>query len=464
MKELFVNPRVRWRWEKDRLLLNSMVSLNKTAGEILELCQRLEHEEAVMHAMREQYGDVPAETIQENVRTFVNKLLKQHILLDKKCSLEEAPRPLVLTPAMDEVAKRFNNTLSAPILVFAEVTWRCDAHCLHCSVAADKQSIENEMTTEEWKQLLDQLAELHVFYITFTGGEPLLREDLDELISHCEKRGIRPEMVTNGSHLTEERIESLSKAGLRAIQVDLDSVDAATHDHFRGVPGLYDKVVKAIPILAESGIDLQVSSVVNRLNIDQIADIMEFANELGAQRYSFMHLIDTGAAQNHPEIRPSPEEYITMLKEVYEREQEMKTFVFYPSLPAPYYIKALGEEGYRKVRQLKKVGACVAGTVICVFSPHGDVKPCDISLDIHLGNVRTTPFKQIWDTSPVFNHLRALAKDKQEPCAKCNLKNDCFAGCNALPYQIGDNGKKLNAAPLCFECFAHFKGQLEVNP
>ena len=88
MRELFVNPRVRWRWEKDRLLLNSMVSLNKTAGEILELCQELENEEAVMHAMREHYGDVPAEKIQENVRTFVNRLVNQRILLEKTCSLE----------------------------------------------------------------------------------------------------------------------------------------------------------------------------------------------------------------------------------------------------------------------------------------------------------------------------------------------------------------------------------------
>jgi radical SAM protein with 4Fe4S-binding SPASM domain len=464
MSELFVNPRVRWRWEGDKLLLNSMVSLNQTAGEILELCQQSENAESVLQAMIERYSDVPAEKLQENVRKFVEKLLNQHILLDNQCTLEDAPRPLVLTPAMDEVANRFNNTLSAPILVFAEVTWRCDASCLHCSVAADQQSIQNEMTTEEWKQLLDQLAELNVFYITFTGGEPLLREDLDELISYCRKRGIRPEMVTNGSHLTEERIESLSKAGLQAIQVDLDSVDAATHDRFRGVPGLYNTVVKAIPILAESSIDLQVSSVVTRLNVNQIADIMEFANELGALRYSFMHLIDTGAAQSHPEIRPSPEEYIAMLRDVYEREQPMKTFVFYPSLPAIYYIKAVGEGGYRKVRKLKKVGACVAGTVICVFSPQGDVKPCDISLDVHLGNVRTTPFKQIWDTSPVFNHLRNLRKDKQKPCTECNLKDDCAAGCNALPCQIGDNGTLLHAAPLCFECFAHFKQQLEVNP
>lgn len=464
MNELFVNPRVRWRWEGDTLLLNSMVSLNKTAGEILEWCQQLESAEALMQAMIEQYNDVPAEKLKNNVKTFVDRLLKQHILLESQYSLEEAPRPLVMTPSMNEVAERFNNTLSAPILVFAEVTWRCDAHCLHCSVAADQQSIQNEMTTEEWKQLLDQLGDLNVFYITFTGGEPLLREDLDELISYCRTRGIRPEMVTNGSHLTEERIESLEKAGLKAIQVDLDSIDAATHDHFRGVPGIYDTVVKAIPILAESKIDLQVSSVVSRLNVNQIADIMEFANGLGALRYSFMHLIDTGAAQAHPELRPDPEEYIAMLRDVYQREQEMKTFVFYPSLPAIYYIRAIGEEGYRKVRQFKKIGSCVAGTVICVFSPQGDVKPCDISLDIHLGNVRATPFKQIWDTSPVFNHLRTLTKNKQKPCTQCTLKDECLAGCNALPCQVGDNGKRFHAAPLCFECFSQFKGQLEVNP
>lgn len=464
MNELIVNPRVSWRWEGDTLLLNSMVSLNKTAGEILELCQELQNAEAVMHAMRERYDDVPFESLQENVRKFVEKLLKQKILLESPCTLEEAPRPLVIVPTMDEVARRFNNRLSAPILVFAEVTWRCDAHCIHCSVAADQQSVQNEMTTEEWKRIIDQLAELHVFYITFTGGEPLLREDLDELISYCGKRGIRPELVTNGSHLTEERIESLSRAGLKAIQVDLDSIDAATHDRFRGFPGLYKKVVEAIPILAQSEIDLQVSSVVSRLNVDQIADVMEFTNELGALRYSFMHLIHTGVAKNHPEIRPQAEEYISMLREVYEREQEMKVFVFYPSLPAAYYIEALGEDGYRKVRQLKKVGSCVAGTVICVFSPQGDVKPCDISLDIHLGNALTTPLKHIWDSSPVFNHLRALKKDKQKPCAQCNLKEDCVAGCNALPSQIGVDGNLLHAAPLCFECFAHFKGQVEVNP
>lgn len=455
-----INPRIKWRWEGNRMLLNTMMGLNETAGTILELCQNHHTAEEVVAAMWEEYPDIDPEKIQEDTEKTLErlKLLKYLIPEDTPPDVKESPA--LLPWYVERLSEVFNNKLSTPLMLFVKVTFACNCKCPHCSVDSTNQFDSEELTTAEWKTFIDEAARLNVFTITFTGGEPTLRSDLEELVQHCLKRGITATVDTNGSLLTPEYITRLERAGISSLQLNIDGHKPAIHDAFRGRKGLFERNVEAISILNESPIRLQVATAVNTYNIENIPHIMELLAELGVQRYCLVRIVLSGRALKNPHLFPTMDQYLELLPLIHEKEKELKDLtVFYPDFPAGLFHRTLGLDYYKRLKREGRIQSCVAGIVNFMVGPRGEIRPCDASGTLTIGNVREQSIKNVWDNNEAFHHLRSIKKSAQTPCQECNINTLCCGGCNALSLQIGEKGQPFLADPICKQCFDAFGGK-----
>jgi len=447
-----INPVIQWRWEGDKVLLNTMLGMNRVAGEVLELCQTCSTIDDVVTKMVEKYPGVLHEKMYNDTNKIIQLFLQREILIP-----EGETGGFVFTPFfMQYIDSFFNNQLNAPVRVGCEITSACNARCMHCYASFSPDS--DELTTEEWKRIIDQLHGLHVFGVSFTGGEPLLRSDVEDIVLYAHEKGMRATLATNGSLLTKERIERLKKAGIDAIMLSLDGATPEVHDRFRGIDGLFEKVISTIEYLVKEGIDIGILTTISRLNIQEIPAIMGLVDKLGAPRLALMRFIMAGRAVENKLLEPSPHEYIELLTRIYEKEKELKTTsLLYPDLPAIFYDKSIGLDHYENLKVKGAIELCGAGITTCAISPTGDVKPCDLSGDVSMGNLREVPLKDIWDNSEVFKKLRTLGKKDQKPCNACILNEICLTGCKALPSQVGDNGDMYAADPTYAQCFAVFQ-------
>ena len=456
MREFRLNPWVKWRWEgKDKILLNTMVGMNRTAGEILELCEKIHNQNDITEEMSKKYPDVPREKLQSGVKKLIGKLLKWKILVPE--GFVEPKLPFATALYAQHIASYFKNQLSAPVGVACEITLACNARCPHCSVFARTGHEFNELSTDDWKDFIDELHDLNVFSITFLGGEPLLRKDLEELLNYASQRGLRTVVVTNGYLLAPNKISSLCDAGLDEVQLSLDGTNAETHDSFRGIEGLFKRVIGAIPVLKNKKVRVAILTTVMRMNLEQIPEIMKLVNSLSVDSLNLMSVMRIGRASWRKDFFPSTEEYVELIRQIYDEEQNTrKTFIIYPGLPAYYYEKSIGLEEYERFKHGGKIGTCVAGITHCTITSIGDVRPCGVSADITLGNIKETSFREIWNDD-TFKLLRNLRKNVQNPCKMCRLCDICWAGCRALPSQIGMEGDPYVADPICLKCFEKMK-------
>ena len=457
LKGFRLNPRVKWRWEgKDKILLNTMIGMNKTAGQILELCEKMHTLRDVTEEVSRRYPKTPKEKIKSDTEKWISKLLKWNILIPKEAKEKLTPLPKT-SFYLRHIASYFGNKLRAPVGVVCELTYVCEANCPHCFTKIPSPD-PNELTTSEWKNVMNELHDLSVFAVSFSGGDPLLRNDVEELVRYVASKGLDVQLVTNGLMFTEDKIDTLALAGLRSARIDLDAANPKTHDSFRGIEGLHQHVTKMISCLLEKNISVEIATTLSGYNIDEIPDTIELAWKLGVRRITLDRLYSVGPKRS--EFWLNMEDYMGLLPRVYETDKKLGNMAIkYPDMPAAYYKKGLGLSAYEKLKREGKIGACQAGVLGCVISPVGNVKPCTTSMGITLGNVRRDSFGDVWNNSDVFDHLRRLSKGDQIPCRDCSFCGVCTAGCRALPSQIGRDGDRYAADPLCFECFKTFRGE-----
>jgi radical SAM protein with 4Fe4S-binding SPASM domain len=300
---------------------------------------------------------------------------------------------------------------------------------------------------------------MNVFTLTFLGGEPLLRPDILELIALGAQNGMRTMITTNGYIVDAAYAKRLKEAGLTEVQISLDGVKAATHDGFRQLPGLYDRVIEAVHHCQNEALEVVLLTTIVNQNRDEITDVMQLTADLGVPRLNLMNLQRVGRAKKSPGLEPSKEEYVELLTQIYEKSQELpELYTFYPGLPAAMYHEAIGIQAYKELERAGKIGSCLAGITHCTISPTGDVKPCGLSEDISLGNIFHEPFSKIWKEAPVFKHLRSFSKQEWEPCSQCRFVTVCKTGCKALPQLVDDPDHWKNPDPICVECFEMYGG------
>jgi AdoMet-dependent heme synthase len=316
-----------------------------------------------------------------------------------------------------------------PLVVSWNLTRKCNLKCPHCYINAAPNELKGELTTEEGKRLIDQIAQVSHPLLILSGGEPLLRKDVYELIQYGTQKGLRMGLGSNGSLIDAKVAGKLKEAGIKTVSISIDSNIPQQHDEFRGVQGSWDKAIKAIKALRENDVLVQVNTTLTQDNYNQIDEIMSIVEEIGVENFHLFFLVPTGRGAKMADITPAM--YENMITTTFAKTHKHKLNVR-PSC-APQFMRIAKGMGL-DMRQW--IRGCIAGMYYCRIYPNGDVTPCPY-LPVKLGNIRETSFKEIWFNSPVFNALRNPSSLKGK-CGACDHKTLC-GGCRARAYGLSSD-------------------------
>ncbi len=315
------------------------------------------------------------------------------------------------------------------MIISWNTTNQCNMFCEHCYRDAGAKA-EEELSTEQGKALLDEIAKAGFKIMIFSGGEPLMRDDIYELVEHAVKLGLKPVFGTNGTLITPEVARRLKEAGAMGVGISLDSVDPVKHDKFRVFPGAWEGAIQGMKNCREAGLPFQIHTTVVDWNMDEVLDITDLAVKLGAMAHHIFFLVPTGRAVNIEEESLRAEQYEELLTKIMKKQLEVP--IELKPTCAPQFMRIAKEMGM----DLRFSRGCLAGTHYCIISPMGDVQPCAY-LNMKLGNVKEIPFSEIWANSEVLNELRTLKY--KGGCGACKYKKAC-GGCRARAayYSEGD--------------------------
>lgn len=338
--------------------------------------------------------------------------------------------------------KQMNNLL----LLAINLTRRCNLACHHCYLDAKtlQHANSNELSTNEVCDFLDNIAQRSIeTMVVLTGGEPLVRRDLETLIAHGSQLGLSMVVGTNGILLTEQRVQSLIKSGVLGVGISLDSLDPAYHDAFRGGSGAYTQTMTGIENCRRYGLSFQIHFSVTESNAKELPAMIDFARLLGARVFNVFFLVCTGRGQLNSDITATQyEQVLTDLIEAQANNQEM---IIRPRC-APHYKRIAYQRHPESL--LNRISGnegdgCIAGTHYCRITPEGGVTACPY-IPNEVGNIRERPFWEIWEQSPVFQTLRTpiLKGD----CGICEYQKLC-GGCRARPLAAGKD--LMEADSLC---------------
>ena len=316
-----------------------------------------------------------------------------------------------------------------PLVMSWNVTRECNMKCSHCYINATEKKLAHELTTAEGKDLMDQICKVSKPLLILSGGEPLLRQDIYELIEYGASKGLKMGLGSNGSLIDDTVAKKLKAAGIATVSISLDSHIPAQHDEFRGVAGAWEKAVNACKALRKNNVLVQVNTTLTQQNYSQIDDIMSLAEEIGVENFHLFFLVPTGRGAKLTDI--SPQKYEDMISTTFAKTAKHRLNVR-PSC-APQFMRIAKGMGL-DMRQW--VRGCMAGLYYCRIYPNGDVTPCPY-LPVKLGNIREKSFREIWFNSPIFKALRDpdLLKGK---CGICEYRSLC-GGCRARAYGLSSD-------------------------
>jgi SynChlorMet cassette radical SAM/SPASM protein ScmE len=353
---------------------------------------------------------------------------------------------------------------SAPEKVTLNTTNRCNLNCLYCGVSATKNA-PGDLTLEEWKILVDELAQIRVFNILISGGEPFIRKDFSALLKHILQYPFRVSINTNGTLFSENIISLLSgNKRLENIQISLDGADAGTHDYIRG-QGSFKKIVDGIQLLQKYHLPFSFYVVVCRNNCDRLRQIVRFARKIGASQLTFSTLLPQGSAiENFQALNLSFAEQKTVETQLRQLKKNYPKLVGGSLIQTIQWmdkISCLPKSGL-KTENANKISSCGGSVSECAVRPEGWVIPCDRMWDYTVGNVKETTFQYLWREAEGFKIFRrrySRRMDSFEECRKCEYRDVCKGGCPAVPYNLGRGIDGWD--PL--SCYKVFTGQKKLS-
>ena len=327
--------------------------------------------------------------------------------------------------------------LNQPTTLLAELTYRCPLHCPYCSNPLQMTRADAELSTEDWKRVFTEARNLGVLQLGLSGGEPLVRKDLEELVAHARAEGLYTTLVTSALGLTRPRAERLKSAGIDHIQISFQDTDTANAERIAGVRSVKQKLEGAA-LVKSLDLAFSVNVVLHRGNLDRLADIIEMAAELGADRLELANTQYYGwASKNRHMLMPTQEQVErsrpiaeAAIKRFRGRMQILYVLPdYYEQYPKPCY------GGW--------------GNVYILVTPEGRALPCHGATQItHLQfvNVRDHSLERIWTQSPIFNAFRGNDW-MQEPCRGCPRKELDFGGCRCQAFAL--TGDATSTDPVC---------------
>lgn len=324
-----------------------------------------------------------------------------------------------------------------PLWLLAELTYRCPLHCVFCSNPVDYARYDHELTTAEWLRVLDQGREAGAVQLGLSGGEPLLRKDLEEIVAHAHDLGYYVNLITSGVGLTEERGRALKDAGLDHIQLSFQDSSRELND-FLSSARTFELKSRVARIIKSLGYPMVLNCVMHRFNLPHVGRIIEMAEEMGAD---FLELANTQyygwAWLNRDELMPSPDDLARAeaLVDTHRERLAGRMRIFWVS---PDYVDA-------------KPKACMNGwgSVFLVVAPDGVALPCHSARmlpGLDFPSVRQMPLHDIWYQSPAFRRYRG--EDwMQSPCRTCDERDKDFGGCRCQAYLL--TGSADATDPVC---------------
>ncbi len=384
------------------------------------------------------------------------------------------PHPDTSPPALSRV-----EGFARPYVVSWNLTYRCNLACEHCYLDAggtplvDTENFadRSELGTEECFRVIDEIAAFAPECITIlTGGEPLLRRDILEIVRRASERGLWVVVGTNGVKITENVATRLAEAGARGLSLSLDALDPDRHDRFRKVRGAWRNTVEGAEILNRTGLPFIVQTTAGSHNLGELDAIADFAHDrLAAKVWNLYFLVPTGRGQFVSDITPA--QYDEVLASLYRIQRKYDRRMLVNAKCAPHYIKTVlenaGEQtdpiladaepawrGSSPIRTYSGgAGGCPAGTHYMGIRPNGDVTPCPY-LPVFAGTLRSSSLADLWTSSGLFADIRRRTSLGGR-CGACEMNGHC-GGCRARAY--GMTGDLMAEDPLCTHTPGKFAG------
>jgi len=326
--------------------------------------------------------------------------------------------------------------MDSPYGLLAELTYRCPLACGYCSNPLNLADYADELATDEWRRVLVEAADLGVLQCHLSGGEPLLRRDLVQIVAQARDLGLYTNLVTSGLGFSRARAEQLRAAGLDHVQVSIQAGEAAGSDRIAGIPSFHRKI-EAMGLVKELGWPLTVNVVLHRHNIDRVADVLGLAEEVGADRLELANTQYYGWAwRNRAALLPSRaqlEAAEVVVRAARERLRDRMDILYViPDYYSRYPKPCMGGWASRQL----------------TVTPTGDVLPCPAAQPLPLprANVRTDPLAWIWSDSPVMTAFRGTDW-MPDPCRGCERRAVDFGGCRCQAFQL--TGDAARTDPVC---------------
>ena len=352
---------------------------------------------------------------------------------------------------MQEIAAKALK-LNVPLSVQLDLTYRCNERCIHCYLDHDDHG---ELTTAEIKDLLDQMADAGVFYLTISGGEIMMRKDFFEILEHAHARTFSIKLKTNGVLIRKKEAERIRALGVESVQISVYSHRAEVHDAITKMPGSFRQTIEAVRLLRTAGLHVTMANVLMVQNAQDYPGVRALANELGAQ------------CTLDPTITPMMDGDRSILelnvdkaalREVFRDGALVGNVEEFCAPP-----QGVDEDALDML-------PCSAGHTACYVSPYGEVYPC-VQFPLPSGNVRQTKFVDIWRDSPQLKEVRSITLRDMPSCSQCthgatctrcpglaylegNMRGPSYQDCEKSYARTGipsENFKARNASPQSFQ-------------
>lgn len=335
-------------------------------------------------------------------------------------------------------------------LIAWEVTRSCNLACRHCRAEARTEPYEGELSTKEALNLIDTFPQVGKPIIIFTGGDPMMRKDVYELVAHAKSKGLVCAFSPNGTLITPDNAQKLKECGVDRCSISIDAATADTHDYFRGMPNAFNDAMRGIKYLKEAGVPFQINTTVTRHNLEHFKEIYRLCEDIGAQAWHIFLLVPTGRGADLEKQMISAQEYEKVLRWFYDFRKTAKMELKATCAPHYYRIMRQAAKAENMPVTPKYFGmdafsrGCLGGVGFCFISHVGQVQPCGY-LPLNCGNIREQEFPEIWKNSEVFQNLRNPQAYKGK-CGVCSYHNVC-GGCRARAYSMKDD--YMAEEPLC---------------
>jgi PqqA peptide cyclase len=332
---------------------------------------------------------------------------------------------------------------SHPLALIAEITHRCPLHCVYCSNPLEMASVASELSTADWIRVFQEAAHFGVLHLHLTGGEPLARPDLVELVAAAQKAGLYTNLITSGLGLTEDRLQELVSSGLDHLQLSFQDSREHSANWIAGAKAQAHKIALAGAIRKQR-LAFTVNLVVHRQNLDHLDEMIRFIEQLAPDRMEIANAQYYGwALANRAALMPTRAQVERSVEVIAEAEKRLAGRIRIDSVVPDYYA------------QFPK--ACMGGwgRRLMLIDPAGRALPCHVAgviPGLTFDNIRDHTLRWLWDESPAFRHFRGEAW-MPEPCRSCDRRTEDFGGCRCQAMLL--TGDPNATDPACSKALAH---------